>query len=175
VTAALCREHGITYEQIDRIEAVVNWLETEYPSPAFPIPSRGLDAGPQVRSTPYFTAYGAVTGGYPMLRGGTPAPGETDPPEVLDLMRRVTLIPQARRTLFGPRVTIFTKNGRTYTREGTGRELIFDFDGLVRRIRPITPGLAIGEAQYDRLVDSCRNLETLDRAAGTLIALTMPQ
>jgi 2-methylcitrate dehydratase PrpD len=175
VTAALCREHGITYEQIDRIEAVVNWLETEYPSPAFPIPSRGLDAGPQVGSTPYFTAYGAVTGGYPMLRGGTPAPGETDPPEVLDLMRRVTLIPQARRTLFGPRITIFTKDGRSYAREGTGREFIFDFDGLVRRIRPITPGLAIGEAQYDRLVDSCRNLETLDRAAGTLIALTMPQ
>src|SRR6185503_6201102 len=46
VTAALCREHGIAYDRIDRIEAVVNWLETEYPSPAFPIPSRGLDAGP---------------------------------------------------------------------------------------------------------------------------------
>src|SRR5690242_6755596 len=66
VTAALVREHGIQYDQIDRIEAVVNWLETEYPSPAFPIPSRGVAAGPQVGSTPYFTAYGAVTGGYPM-------------------------------------------------------------------------------------------------------------
>src|SRR5271169_3325654 len=30
VTAALCAEHGIAYDQIDRIEAVVNWLETEY-------------------------------------------------------------------------------------------------------------------------------------------------
>src|SRR5689334_7876265 len=44
VTAKLCAEHGITYEQIDRIEAVVNWMETEYPSPAFPIPSRGVGA-----------------------------------------------------------------------------------------------------------------------------------
>jgi hypothetical protein len=175
VTAALVREHGITYEQIDRIEAVVNWLETEYPSPAFPIPSRGLDAGPQVGSTPYFTAYGAVTGGYPMLRGGTPGPGETDPPEVLDLMRRVILIPQARRTLFGPRITVFTKDGRSYTREGTGREFIFDFEELVRRIRPIMPGLAITERRYEQLVDACRNLDTLDRAASTLIGLTIPQ
>src|SRR5882672_4612330 len=41
VTARLCEEHNITYDQIDRIEAVVNWLETEYPSPAFPV--RGID------------------------------------------------------------------------------------------------------------------------------------
>src|SRR2546421_11469321 len=39
VTARLCEEHDIRHEQIERIEAVVNWLETEYPSPAFP--SRG--------------------------------------------------------------------------------------------------------------------------------------
>jgi len=175
VTAALVKEHGIAYEQIDRIEAVVNWLETEYPSPLFPIPSRGLEAGPQVGSTPYFTAYGAVTGGYPMLRGGIPGPGETDPPEVLDLMRRVTLIPQVRRTLFGPRITVFTKDGKSYTREGTGREFIFDFEELARRIRPVTPGLAIPEAQYDRLVDACRHLDTLDGAAETLIGLTISQ
>src|SRR5947208_8101098 len=62
VTAALCAEHDITYEQIDRIEAVVNWLETEYPSPAFP--SRGIEIPPRAGSTQYFTAYGAVTRGY---------------------------------------------------------------------------------------------------------------
>ncbi len=28
VTAKLCEEHDISYEDIDRIEAVVNWLET---------------------------------------------------------------------------------------------------------------------------------------------------
>src|SRR5579864_4122049 len=68
VTAALVREHGIAYEQIEHIEAVVNWLETEYPSPLFP--SRGIESDPAVGSTQYFTAYGAVTGAYPMLRGG---------------------------------------------------------------------------------------------------------
>jgi hypothetical protein len=109
-----------------------------------------------------------------MLRGGMPGPGESDPPEVLDLMRRVSLIPQVRRTLFGPRITVFTKDGKSYTREGTGREFIWDFEEQARRIRPITPGLAIGEAQYDRLIDACRRLDTLDRAAETLIGLTVP-
>jgi hypothetical protein len=174
VTAKLCEEHNIAYADIDRIEAVVNWLETEYPSPLFPIPSRGLEAGPRVGSTPYFTAYGAVTRGYPMLRGGTPGPGESDPPEIIDLMRRVTLIPSVRRPLFGPRITVFTKDGRSYTREGTGREFIWDFEEQVRRIRPIAPGLAIAPSQYERLIDTCRHLDTTDRAAQTLIGLTIP-
>jgi len=174
VTAALCREHGVGYADIERIEAVVNWMETEYPSPLFPIASRGLGAAPGVGSTPYFTAYGAVTGGYPMLRGDRPGPGESDPPEVLDLMRRVTLIPQMRRTLFGPRITVFTKDGRSFTREGTGREFIFDFETLARRLDPIKPGLAVAPARYDELVDACRRLDALDNAAARLIALTVP-
>jgi hypothetical protein len=172
VTARLCAEHNLTYEQIERIEAVVNWMETEYPSPLFP--SRGIETTPSVGSTQYFTAYGAATRGYPMLRGGTPGPGETDPPEVLDLMRRVTLIPSVRRPLFGPRITVFTKDGRSFTREGTGREFIWDFEEEARRISPIAPGLAIGQAQYDRLIDTCRHLEAIERAAATLIALTIP-
>jgi hypothetical protein len=172
VTARLCAEHNLKYADIDRIEAVVNWLETEYPSPAFP--SRGIDIPPRPGSTQYFTAYGAVTGGYPLLRGGEPGPGETDPPEVLELMHRVTLIPTVRRTLFGPRITVFTKDGRSFTREGTGREFIWDFEEHTRRIKPIAPGLAITEAQFAELIDACRRLDSLDGAASRLIALTIP-
>ena len=157
VTAKLCEEHNLRYEDIDRIEAVVNWLETEYPSPAFP--SRGIDNPPQVGSTQYFTAWGAVRRGYPLLRGDRPGPGETDPPEVLDLMHRVTIIPTVRRTLFGPRITVFTKDGRSFTKEGTGREFIWDFEEQARRIRPITPGVAISEAQFADLIDTCRHLD----------------
>src|SRR5882724_2200218 len=171
VTAKLCEEHNIAPDDIDRIEALVNWLETEYPSPAFP--SRGIDNPPQVGSTQYFTAWGAVERGYPLLRGGQPAPGETDPPAVLDLMHRVTLIPTVNRTLFGPRITVFTKDGRSFTREGTGREFIWDFEEEARRIRPITPGLAIGETQFAELIDTCRRLDRTDRAAEKLIALTI--
>lgn len=172
VTAKLCEEHNIAYQDIDRIEAVVNWFETEYPSPAFPTP--GSDGKPRVGSTQYFTAYGAATRGYPLLRGAQPGPGETDPPEVLDLMHRVTLIPMVRRTLFGPRITVFTRDGGSVTREGTGREFIWDFADHARRIQPVTPGLAISTAQFAELIDACRNLERADGAAQKLIALTIP-
>jgi 2-methylcitrate dehydratase PrpD len=171
VTARLCEEHNIAYADIDRIEAVVNWLETEYPSPAFPTP--GSDGKPRVGSTQYFSAYGAVARGYPLLRGGQPAQGETDPPEVLELMHRVTLIPTVRRTLFGPRVTVFTKDGRQFTREGTGREFIWDFEEQARRIKPVAPGLAISEAQFAELIDACRGLDRIDAAGQRLIALTI--
>ncbi len=172
VTARLCEEHNLRYDDIDRIEALVNWLETEYPSPAFP--SRGIESPPQVGSTQYFTAWGAAERGYPLLRGDRPGTGEADPPAVLDLMHRVTLIPTVRRTLFGPGITVFTKDGRSFTREGTGREFIWDFEEQARRIRPITPGLAISEAQFAELIDTCRHLDRLDRAAARLISLTIP-
>jgi 2-methylcitrate dehydratase PrpD len=172
VTASLCVEHNITYADIDKIEATVNWLETEYPSPAFPIP--GSDGRPRVGATQYFTAYGAVTRGYPLLRGAQPGPGEADPPEVLDLMQRVTLIPMVRRTLFGPRITIFLKNGDSRTKEGTGREFIWGFETLVSRIQPIAEGLAIPASQYAQLIDTCRHLEHADNAAQQLITATVP-
>ncbi len=171
ITAGICRDNGIAYADIDRIEAVVNWLETEYPSPAFPLP--GTDGKPRVGSTHYFSAWGAATGGYPLLRGAGPGPGEADPPEVLDLMHRVTLIPMAGQTLFGPRVTVFTRDGRQFTRQGTGREFIWDFEEHVRRISPIATGLAITPARYQALVEACRGLEGLERAAERLIGLTV--
>ena len=55
VTAQLCAEHHIKYEDVERVEAVVNWLETQYPSPAFP--SRREDTAPRPGSTPYYSAY----------------------------------------------------------------------------------------------------------------------
>ena len=172
VTARLCAENNIRAEDIHRIEALVNWFETEYPSPAFP--SRGIDNPPQVGSTQYFTAWGAAERGYPLLRGDRPGTGEADPPAVLDLMGRVTLIPTVRRTLFGPRITVFLKDGRSFTKEGTGREFIWDFEEEARRIRPVARGLAIAESQFAELIDTCRHLDTIDHAAQKLIALTIP-
>lgn len=172
VTAKLCEEHNLQYEDIDRIEALVNWFETEYPSPAFP--SRGVESPPQIGSTQYFTAWGAALRGYPLLRGDRPNPGETDPPEVLDLMQRVTLVPTVRRTLFGPRITVFTKDGRHFTKEGTGREFIWDFEEQARRIRPIATGLAIGETQFSELIGTCRHLDRHDQVGKRLISLTIP-
>jgi hypothetical protein len=172
VTARLCEEHDIAAADIDHIEALVNWLETEYPSPAFS--SRSIESPPQVGSTQYFTAWGAAERRYPLLRGARPGPDETDPPAVLELMHRVTLVPTVRRPLFGPRITVFTKDGRSFTKEGTGREFIWDFEEEARRIRPIAPGLAISQGQFTELIDTCHHLDSFGRAAEKLIALTIP-
>ena len=165
VTAQLCEEHDIRYEDVDRVEAVVNWLETQYPSPAFPVRREDLGEA-TVGSTRYHTAYGVVRRGLPLL------PGEPDPPEVLDLMARVTIIPSHEMTLFGPRITIFTKDGRSYTKQATGREFIWDFDEQVRRIGGVVPGVPISAAQFDEIVATCRDLDRVDRA-DRLVRLTV--
>jgi 2-methylcitrate dehydratase PrpD len=171
VTAQLCSEHDIRYEDVERVEAVVNWLETQYPSPAFP--SRREDAAPRPGSTSYYTAYGVVKRGFPVLRGqgGTPA-GADDPPEVLELMQRVTIIPSHQMTLFGPRITIYTKDGKSYTKQSTGREFMWDFNEEARRIREIIPGLPIPAAQFEAIIVTCRDLDHQDRA-DRLIQLTL--
>jgi hypothetical protein len=165
VTAKLCEEHNIRYQDVDRVEAVVNWLETQYPSPAFP--TRREDIGePDIGSTRYYAAYGVVKRGFPMV------PGVPDPPEVLELMKRVTIIPSHDMTLFGPRITIFTKDGRSYTKQATGREFIWDFTEEARRIRGVIPGIPIPAAQFEQLVVTCRDLDGQDRISG-LIQLTV--
>ena len=169
VTTKLCAEHDIRYEDVDRVDAVVNWLETQYPSPAFP--SRREDGEAQPGSTPYFTAYGVVKRGFSVLRRADPA-GAGDPPEVLDLMKRVTIIPSHRMTLFGPRITIHTKDGKSYTKQSTGREFIWDFDEEARRIRDVAPGLPIPAARFDDIIATCRDLDRQARA-DTLIRLTL--
>ena len=166
VTAELCEEHGIRYEDVDRVEAVVNWLETQYPSPAFPTRREDTAVAAPGR-TKYFAAYGVVRRGYPLL------PGTPDPPEVLELMHRVTIIPSHEMTLFGPRITIFTKDGRSYTKQATGREFIWDFDEQVRRMREVVPGLPIPAARFEELIATCRDLDRAPRA-DRLVELTVP-
>src|SRR4029453_13833921 len=165
VTARLCEEHNIHYQDVDRVEAVVNWWETRNPSPAFP-PRRETTGEAPPGSTRYYSAYGVVKRGFPML------PGTPDPPEVLELMKRVTIVPSHQMTLFGPRITIFTKDGKSYTRQATGREFIWDFNEEARRIRSIIPGLPIAASQFEGLVAPCRDLER-EPAAATLVQLTL--
>jgi len=172
VTAALCAENDIRYEDIERIEAVVNWLETQYPSPAFPSRREVVASGPG--STRYYTAYGAAVRGFPVLRGqGSDPDGATDPPEVLDLMQRVTIIPSHEMTLFGPRITVFTKDGKRYTKQSTGREFMWDFDEEARRIRDVIPGIPIPAAQFEAIISTCRDLDREARA-DKLLQLTLP-
>jgi len=169
VPAAMCKEHSIRHENVERVDAVVNWMETQYPSPAFP--SRREDGEAKPGNTAYFTAYGIVTGGYPVTRG-QPLNFSEDPPAVADLMKRVNIIPSHKMTLFGPRFTIYTKDGKSYTKQSTGREFIWDYDGLARRIQDIATKLPIPAAQYEKIVATCRNLDQ-EAKADALIKLTL--
>lgn len=171
VTAKLCEDHDIKPEDVDRIEAVVNWLETQYPSPLFP--SRREDLNRKPGSTAYHLAYAVVKRGFPILRGWGEDPNRADdPPEVLELMKRVTIIPSHTMTLFGPRISIYTKDGKSYTRQSTGREFIWDFAEEARRIRGVAPALPIPPAQFEEMISTCRDLDTQDRA-DKLVRLTV--
>jgi 2-methylcitrate dehydratase PrpD len=170
VTAKLCEEHDIAYKDVERVEAVVNWLETQYPSPAFPSRREDLDSRPG--STAYYAAYGVVKRGFPLLKAHVDPAGADDPPEVLDLMKRVTLIPSHAMTLFGPRITIFTRDGKSYTKQSTGREFIWNFAEETRRIREVIPGLPIPAAQFEEIIATCRDLGLQDRA-DRLVQLTL--
>jgi 2-methylcitrate dehydratase PrpD len=170
VTANLCAEHDIKYQDVERVEAVVNWLETQYPSPSFPSRREDRESGPG--STAYYAAYGVVKRGFPILKAQVDPKGADDPPEVLDLMKRVTLIPSHTMTLFGPRITIFTRDGKSYTKQATGREFIWDFAEEARRIRGVIPGLPIPAGQFEEIIATCRDLDKQDRA-DRLVQLTL--
>lgn len=171
VTAKLCEENDIRYEDVERVEAVVNWLETQYPSPAFP--SRKETGKARQGGTAYYTAYGVVKRGYPLERGVRyDSAGADAPAEVLELMNRVTIIPSNEMTLFGPRITIFTKDGKTHTKQGTGREFVWDFEEEARRIRGVIPALPIAAEKFETIISACRELERADRA-DKLIQLTL--
>ncbi len=169
VAAALTQEHDIAYEDVAEIACVVNWLETEYPSPAFPARGRG----PAVDSPHYYAAWGVVRRGFPLDKFPQRGTGEDDPPEVLELMHRVTITPSHRQALFAPRITIHLKDGRAVSAEGTGAEFIWDFDEEARRVRGLAPSLPIPAAQFDALITACRDLDAPGRA-DRLIALTLP-
>jgi hypothetical protein len=125
------------------------------------------DIGDAARgSTRYYAAYGVVKLGFPMV------PFSGDPPEVLELMKRVTIIPSHDMPLFAPRITIFTKDGKSYTKQATGREFIWDFNEEERRIRAIVPAIPIPAMQYEEISATCRDLDRQNRA-DKLVELTL--
>ena len=69
-------------------------------------------------------------------------------------------------------VSLHTRDGRSYTKQSTGREFMWDFDDEVRRIRDVVPGLPIPAAQFEDIVVTCRDLDRQARA-DTLIQLTL--
>ena len=171
VTAALCMRDHIRPEDVERVECVVNWLETQYPSPAFP--SRRTDIAPGREQPQYYAAHAILTGSFPVTKNVQQKVGEADPPGIDDMMRRVHLIPSHTQPLFSPRVTIHTRDSVAHTLEATGREFIMSFDELAKRLAPIGAVVPVSEQQYSDLVAECRQLDHASDVS-RLIALTCP-
>jgi 2-methylcitrate dehydratase PrpD len=172
VTAALCRRDGIRAEEVERVECVVNWLETQYPSPAFPSKRTDLEPGPE--QPHYYAAYAILAGAFPVTKNVPQNVGEADPPGLEAMMRRVRVIPSHTQPLFAPRVTIFTRDGIAHSLQATGREFIMSFDELAQRLAPIGTVAAIGETQFAELVAACREVDGA-KDVSALIELTCPR
>lgn len=172
VTAALCKRDAIRPEQVERVECVVNWLETQYPSPAFP--SRRTDLAPGREQPQYYAAYAILNGSFPVTKYVQQNVGEADPAGIDDMMQRVRVIPSHTQPLFAPRVTIYTRDGVAHTLDATGREFIMPFEQLAQRLAPIGSVAPIGESQYADMVGECGRLEQAADVS-RLIALTVPR
>jgi hypothetical protein len=87
-------------------------------------------------------------------------------------MQRTSLIPSHTMTLFGPRITVYMKDGKVHTKQGTGREFIWDFDEEARRIRGVVPLLPIPPEQFEEMIATCASLDREARA-DKLVGLTL--
>jgi hypothetical protein len=169
VTAALCKRDNIRPEQVERVECIVNWLETQYPSPAFPERRTDLEPGPE--QPQYYAAYAILAGSFPVTKNVQQKVGEPDPAGLDDMMRRVRVIASHTQPLFAPRVTIYTRDGVAHTLQATGGEFIMPFDQLAQRLSSIGTVAPIGKDQYAELVDECRGIDQA-KDVRRLIALT---
>lgn len=136
------RAHDFKIDDIERITVDMNWLETLYPSPEFPNPSRGQAI---VGSTHYFTAYVAVNGSYPPLRTRID-PGEDEQTAtaenhdaVLRLMHKVETVGHQDRRAFAPRITVEMAGGTAYQGEYLGTELEWGLNEEINRLIPLFP------------------------------------
>ena len=169
------RSHQLAVAEIERITIDMNWLETLYPSPAFPNPSRGQAI---VGSTHYFAAYVAVNGAYPPLRtridpGDDSAAAAENHDAVLSLMHKVQTVGHKDRPAFAPRITIEMTGETTYRGEYQGTELEWGLDEEIARLRPLFPQIRWPAEKLTAIVAAVRAIPGAPDA-GDLIAAATP-
>lgn len=158
----ICSRHDLAPEEIEQITVDMNWLETLYPSPAFPNHQR---SEPGVGSTHYFAAYTCVHGSYPPLNSSmapAQAAGGADP-EVMDLVSRVEIVGHRDRPAFAPRITIHMRGGTVYQGEYRGNELEWDLATETQRINALFDDIPWPKQKLNDIVAEVSGLE---QAAG---------
>ncbi len=156
--AQLRSKYRIAPGDIEEITVDMNWLETLYPSPAFPQSVRGT---PGIGSTHYYVAYTCIHGSYPPLMPRLD-PGEKssgEDPRVMDLLGRVQVMGYHDRPPFSPRIIIRMRDGTTYQDEFRGNELEWDLDTEIRQIRKLFDDLPWGREKLEGIVQAIRRLE----------------
>ena len=160
--ARLRAQHPVPVEEIETITVDMNWLETTYPSPAFPNPAR---RAPGLGSTQFYTAYTCVHGSYPPLSARIdPGQGPSgEDPAVAGLMERIEIVGHKDRPAFAPRITIRMRGGTTYQGEYRGDELEWDLATEVRRISALFQDMAWPRERLEAMVQTVSGLEELSR------------
>ena len=159
--ARLKRTHDIQWNDVDRIDIEMNWLETLYPSPAFPNPRR---SDRRIGGTHYFAAYTCVHGHYPAIRSGV-APGSSGASEdsdVLELMERVNVIGVKDRGSYSPRMTVVMKDRKSCVDEMNGDETKWGLQTVSHRLREMFESLVIPASQLEELAETVSRLDELD-------------
>ncbi len=161
--AELKSRHAIDADDVEDVAVHMNWIETLYPSPAFP----RFEDWQQARAgeTKYFVAHAAVNGGYPVVGGRTFGPTGNDlaaDQRVLAFMnQRVRLVPEKGRAMFSPAIAVTMKDGKTHAGEYPYKRMEWNFDQLVANLQDCLPGFPMGRAGFAALVAVTRGLDTL--------------
>lgn len=161
--AEMRQQHNLTPDAIAEVAVKMNWIETLYPSPAFP---RFPDWNqPRVGGTHYFAAHAAVNGGYPVVGGRTFGPtgaGLEEDQRVLDFMTsRVKLVQERDRPMFSPGIVVTMKDGTTYAGEYPYARMEWNYDQLVERLQDCLPSYSLGKPGFDALVETVRGADGL--------------
>jgi 2-methylcitrate dehydratase PrpD len=168
--AELKRDHDLDPGQIASIAVKMNWIETLYPSPAFPrFPDWNT---PRIGGTHYYAAHAAVNGGFQVVGGRAYGPAGVKPEEdqrVLEFMHnKVTLVQEKDRAMFSPGITVTTKDGRTISGEYPYERMEWNLAQLVQRLQECLPGYPLGKAGFDRLVETVTSADRLESVAPVL-------
>lgn len=161
--AELKRQHAIDADQVQDVAVHMNWIETLYPSPAFPRFEDWQTA--RTGETKYYVAHAAVNGGYPVIGGRTFGPTghdlAADQPVLAFMEQRVRLVPEKQRAMFSPAIVVTMQDGTTYAGEYPYLRMEWNFDQLVTNLQDCLPGFPAGASGFAALADVARGLDAL--------------
>ncbi len=169
--------HQLSSRDVQRITIDMNWLETTYPSPAFPSPQR---SSPGVGTTHYFAAYTFVHGSYPPLmqridpQDRPSGQSTAQDREVMDLLKKVEVIGHKDRLAFAPRISIQMVDGTAYQGEYQGNEMEWGLDTEISRISEWFQDMHWPREQLQAIVETVSTLEDLPQV-NPLIQLCVRQ